>query len=60
MSQVKVPARCEFREHNDVGIDLFNVCDDALRVGVKVAKHWCELNACDTHQNVVVKLKIGV
>jgi hypothetical protein len=60
MSQVKVPARCEFREHDNVGIDLINVVDDDLGVGIKVAKHGCELNAGDAHQKVVVKLKIGV
>jgi hypothetical protein len=36
------------------------VVDDDLGVGIKVAKHGCELNAGDAHQKVVVKLKIGV
>ena len=57
---MEVPACGEFRKHDDVGFDAGDVLNNALRIGIKVAKRWGELDAGDAHQKVVVKLKIGV
>ena len=59
-TEMEVPACGEFGEHDDVGFDAGDVLNNALRIGIKVAKRGGELDAGDAHQKVVVKLKIGV